>query len=50
MPTLNVFMQLVNPAVISLVSLNPTQRKYQDVQFKLLQHHIEFQPQWKSVR
>ena len=38
-------------SVISLLSLNLTQKQYRDVQLELLEHHVKFHPdQMKSVK
>ena len=42
MPMLKLFYAVCKIAVISLVSLNLTQKQSQDVQFELLPHHIKF--------
>ena len=40
-----------NTAVISLLSINPAQKQFQDVQLGLLHHHIKFTPyQIKSMQ
>ena len=44
MPMLEGLDTISKTAVISLVSLNLTWKQYQDIQFELLQHHINFHP------
>ena len=44
------FYAVSETAVYSLVSLHLTQRKYQDIQFQLLQCYVKFHPdQLKNV-
>ena len=51
MPMFKFFDAVSKTAVIFLISLNLTQKQYQDVQLELLQHHISFHPnQLKSVQ